>query len=209
MDQCLQVFLLSGLFSIRSASSLESTENTRFYILPNLISSCLILSCLYLTDTFGTARALSTGEVGAGQHWTLLPLTLGHTVLQGTGRKPVKASRETPTFASCLCYLRHTSSWCISSPPPGAPKDASCHCSDNSSCQTCSAWVHLLASCRCAPERLRSSPPLDTLCSSRRDSAWRDGCRSTPGTWPSRSAPPLKIPAGAAQNSGVLLLFSI
>lgn len=30
MDQCLQVFLLSGLFSIRSASSLESTESTPF-----------------------------------------------------------------------------------------------------------------------------------------------------------------------------------
>lgn len=86
MDQCLQVFLLSGLFSIRSASSLESTENTHF--ISYRIVSCLILSCLYLTDTFGTARALSTGEVGAGQHWTLLPLTLGHTVLQRTSENP-------------------------------------------------------------------------------------------------------------------------
>lgn len=87
MDQCLQVFLLSGLFSIRSASSLESTENQTFLsylILAHL--SLASLTCLYLTDTFGTARALSAGDVGAGQHWTLLPLTLRHAVLQRTSK---------------------------------------------------------------------------------------------------------------------------
>lgn len=41
---------------------------------------------MYLTDTFGAARALSAGDVGAGQHRTLLPLTLGHAVLQRTSK---------------------------------------------------------------------------------------------------------------------------
>lgn len=103
MDQCLQVFLLSGLFSIRSASSLESTENSHFT--SYLILSYLILSCLYLTDTFGTARALSTGEVGAGQHWTLLPLTLGHTVLQRTSENPSRP-RERPLHLRRICVER-------------------------------------------------------------------------------------------------------
>lgn len=38
----------------------------------------------HLTETFGTARALSASDVGAGQQRALLPLTLGHTVLQRT-----------------------------------------------------------------------------------------------------------------------------
>lgn len=37
--------------------------------------------------TFGTARALSADDVGAGQHWTLLPLTLGHTMLWRTSEE--------------------------------------------------------------------------------------------------------------------------
>lgn len=87
VDQCLQVFLLSGLFSIRSASSLESTENQRFLSYPTLdLLSLASFTSLNLTDTFGTARALPAADVGAGQHRTLLPLALCHALLQRTSK---------------------------------------------------------------------------------------------------------------------------
>ncbi|KAA8593729.1 hypothetical protein FQN60_004563, partial [Etheostoma spectabile] len=59
---------------------------------------------------------------------------------------------------------------------------------------------HLLASCRCAPGLLESSPPLDTPYSSRRGYVLLDDCRSTPDKSPSHSAPLLKTPMDIIQS---------
>lgn len=57
--------------------------------------------CSLLTKAFRTARALSAGDVGAGQYWTLLPLTLSHTMLRrireehgGVGEKRQKTEAK-------------------------------------------------------------------------------------------------------------------
>lgn len=43
--------------------------------------------CSQLTKAFRTACGLSAGDVGAGQYWTLLPLTLRHTMLWRTSEE--------------------------------------------------------------------------------------------------------------------------
>ena len=45
------------------------------------VSVCVGGVFMLLTKAFWTARALCAGVVGAGKYWTLLFLTLGHTML--------------------------------------------------------------------------------------------------------------------------------
>lgn len=136
-------------------------------------------------------------------HFNQLPPSYFHNQQLGLYFSKIAAKQQYLHLRSVSChpqYLHHTSSWCISSPPPAVPRDASCRCSGNSSCRICSAVGHLLASCHCAPGLQESCPPLDTLYSSQRDYAWRDDCRSTPDTSPSHSVPPLKIPVDIKQR---------
>jgi len=63
---------------------------------------CVCVCVCVLTEAFGAAGRLSAGDAAAGQHRALLPLALGHTVLQrgGGGGTIIKIYK-------CLYYYKN------------------------------------------------------------------------------------------------------
>lgn len=72
--------LLLLLLNLRGYFYIHAKEFTS-YRTCRAAAPCWCVLCVLLTRAFRTAQALPAGDVGAGQCRTLLPLTLGHTML--------------------------------------------------------------------------------------------------------------------------------